>query len=201
MSGMSEVIISVPHFKKAPHETVDHEHPYDAAAGNLADHIKFSLTKCLADVKIRRGDVPRSEMDLNRRESRDSDWRKKTREDVEKGKTLLVDVHSFGKSSKFAEFDVVVMDKSDSEEKDLQDEIVDNLKKMGYKVGKYRADPLINDIYRDIVTEQGARDGVLIEMNEDLKEKSPQIAALIGQGVCNSFKKYYKEHPPLIMVE
>jgi hypothetical protein len=168
------VVITVPHYTCLSNKF----HDCDKKAEALADMIYEKLSEVNIDTKVFLGGINRTKIDLNRFESRHTNFRKRIREYIEKakGKVILLDCHSFDKThtffEKYKDPDFVILS--------------DNLKKFGPYVFKLRdmleeaqiKTNVLSGIQNDIIDEFEANSkvtSVLLEVSEVISDKKLNI--------------------------
>lgn len=110
---MVSVLITIPHATCG--SLIGHSCDYSAKY--LADEIEQEFQKVgINDVKKYEAKIPRSEIDMNRKESRNTKFREEIIEDIKskKGKKIWVlDIHSFPDNDFHTDSDFVILDTRD----------------------------------------------------------------------------------------
>jgi len=166
---MKKIVISVPHYKcPEDYNPLEHDHrnhPCDWVAGPVAKVLKKKLEAKGFNVVVILGDKARKqEIDLNRPEGRNTDFRAKLDEEL-KDSDLLIDCHSFPKDSiKYQKWELVVF-KSPYDKQQIAQSMFQIMKNLGLNVAlqpAFTRDSIINDEVKN------GHVAVLIEHNEDL---------------------------------
>lgn len=159
---MNGVIITVPHSLCFKTRSDDDSHTCDYAAESSA-RIIFDNLKT-PDKYIVLNNIPRYECDMNRFESRKTNFRKEIRRKFKEA-NYLFDIHSFPEMKKEPFInDVYVIDDTNPPTK-LSHNLVDYLIDSGYRCKLYNGSG-VNDITNE--AKENGLQAVLIEISEDL---------------------------------
>jgi N-formylglutamate amidohydrolase len=191
--GSMVFVITVPHALCPPDKPTSgqREHPCDSVASRAAEELCRALYSFGLKCVVFRADIPRSLVDMNRPQGRDTPWRRSVdafadRKDV----TIeaVLDVHSFPATS-FAgprgeQFDLIIMTLGAAEPWHL------DLTEHASRVSGLRCRHVVGSQVNDIMasaTERGIRT-VLIEFSETLSPESMKaaargIASYLGSGL------------------
>jgi len=169
-------VITVPHATciDTPHHRIMHTCDYiaSAVANDLANNLMCGKSKVFY------GDINRSVVDLNRRESRNTEFRKIVRKHF-KDEVIVVDIHSYPPYSfNYGDYDIALISSNEKIKKTLKSELERN----GYKVGTFEPSN-IDDILTE-ASEHGITDSVLIEVNEKYKGDTNKIAKILAKSLC-----------------
>lgn len=175
---MADYVISVPHADGGPECTSEY-HCKDLAAQPFAEWLAQFLMPC-GSVSLHVGDVKRTVCDLNRHQCHDRPFRKRVRADIERGKTVVTDAHSFPASArtKFLNAQVAVLS-----EPGVGDEVVRALRANGWRAERLLPDYSTDDILAD-ARAKGAKERLLIEIDEANRKGAERIARTVSQVLC-----------------
>lgn len=171
----------------APHATcplLGSNHPCDVIAGDLTKKIASQLGAQGVAVRTFIGDIPRTEVDLNRDESKGRDYYRTFMDSVSPG-TLHFDIHSYPPElDDFKNVDAVIYRMGNNSQ--LVDLLQRELSK-NHKVGVIYGSS-INTLVRDS-QRQGAQ-SALIEFSESLQPEESKIASELAQIVLDNSVKF-----------
>jgi hypothetical protein len=171
-----KIILTVPH---ATGEN-DKEHTYDKIAKDVAVELDKKLKEKGIEVETIIGNIERTDIDLNRPESRDTEFRNKISNAITED-AFLIDVHSFPPDDPSnAPFDVVVYDIPVDRDDIYVADILFILNKVGLVAGYHKAYTR-DDIVMQMLSE-GAN-AVLLEFNENIEGKIEMIVELVAEGI------------------
>lgn len=180
--GKSHVVLTVPH---AVGSASREEHDRDFVAPQMADLIAESLRGPSCALIV--GDVGRSVLDLNRCVSRNSPFRHRVRDAVDRARVLgcvpiVLDVHSFPpEHHKFSLYSICVL--SPDGKRPCARGLFRHLKNAGFSVGLYEHE------IADIILEMGhlGTDGVLVEFAE---AENSGVRWSIARSVAEFFESF-----------
>lgn len=177
--NIQQVILTVPHAKCPETNESLLNHSCDILSEKFGKllHKKITCTKS----KLFIGDINRDVIDLNRKESRNTSFRRNVRNNMT-AKSILIDVHSNEPDSyKFGKYDVSLI----SDDDELKNNIYGALTQSGYKVGLFNVHP-IDDILIE-AKEKGIEKSILVEINEKHRNNPvilEDIADKIAEQIC-----------------
>jgi hypothetical protein len=161
---MSGIIITAPH--AYCFETRKYKHSCDYASGSSAEVIFNNLKTNNKFLNI--NTIPRYDGDMNRKESRRTNYRKIIRDEF-KNTNYLFDIHSFPRMMDQKQFmnDVYIID-DDYPPTELSSDMNKYLQRLGYQCNLYRGSG-VNDITNE--AKENGLQAILIEICEDLSNK------------------------------
>lgn len=188
------VLITVPHYTCIFHKGMVFNHNCDKKAELLADMISQKLSENNIKTKILLGGINRTIIDLNRFESRHTNFRKKIRSIVENAlpsRIVLLDCHSFNENHTFFERyvnpDFVIISDNLKKFKSAVLKLRDMLEETGIKTN------VLSGIKNDIIDEFEDKVfiPVLLEASENLDiEKMNNISATIKDWIMYCYNNY-----------
>lgn len=173
-----KVILSV------PHAVCDQGGPCDKKAAFFAELISKNLKKRKIEVHLHVADIPRKKCDLNRPQSRGTQFRNKI--DIDSSflgpDNFLLDVHSAKTEHFRLDFEILFLDLDDLKFTFLLDDYLKKSHIRSYILGGSD----LNDVTYKALYVYGIRNVTLIEINRELPDKRyPYIADRIAEFVAN----------------
>jgi len=163
---LSFILLSVPH-NKCNRVHSELAHSCDFIAEETADYLADLLIDEEIPFVLLYGDINRTKMDLNRRRSRKTQFRKDLRKELKKDPYCLLDVHSFPQGDEdFKDADIAIGTDNDKLEQYLKDLVY-------YLAGRGINALVIGNLEADIVKEAKSLhvNSYLLEFNEGLDDE------------------------------
>lgn len=182
-----KAIITIPH---ADCSGKAEGHRCDFSAERFGDLVYDVFLERGIPASIFRGDVPRDVIDLNRRASRRTRFRRALRKELKQAgfNDVLLDIHSF--PGDIFPFEVYFLDIAEIGMDDAFNGFLRNeLKKEGIKVSVVEKGSLDNDIVIEAMLDHGLSDASLIEINENLDVERLKIIAIKLVGAVIAYRQ------------
>jgi len=175
------IIITAPHAHCTSHLKALHD--CDIVANKVTTQLFDELSKSGYNVVALINERSRQEIDMNRREGRNTEYRKALSNLMAKRPGLILDIHSYPNEKckdGFQKYDIVLYDIPNLTNKNLLSRLNKNLIKQKAKVKVHK-----HNTINDIVTEAylNGIPAVLIEHNEKFKGKERSIAVKLAKSI------------------